>query len=92
VFLLRCHRCSHRLYASQCTTAEDLQYQKVRRIRVRLGASANLAEPIHPSTKPKGMHWRTWERLRAEAEAVHQRILQRHNHWFARFLGQQGLG
>jgi hypothetical protein len=77
VFTLRCHRCSHRPYASQCTTAEDRQYHRVRTIRARLGASPNLGEPIDPATKPKGMHWRTWERLCAQEAAVHRRFLQR---------------
>jgi hypothetical protein len=91
VFTLRCHYCSHRLYASQCTIEEDRQYQRVRKMRGRLGASPNLGEPIDASTKPKGMHWRTWRRLCAQEDVLHHRILQRYNHWFARFLVQKGL-
>jgi hypothetical protein len=90
VFALRCHRCSHRPYASQCTTAEDRQYQRVRAIRARLGASPNLGKPIDPATKPKGMHWRTWQRLCAQEEVLHQRILQRLDHWLRGFMRAGG--
>ena len=38
--------------------------RKSRKIRQELGASMNLLEPIWQ--KPKGMHWRTFERLRQE--------------------------
>jgi hypothetical protein len=36
--------------------------RKARKIRQRLGASNNLFEPVWE--KPKGMHWKTFERLR----------------------------
>jgi hypothetical protein len=39
--------------------------RKARKIRQKLGASMNLLEPIWQ--KPKGMHWRTFERLRYKA-------------------------
>jgi hypothetical protein len=39
--------------------------RKARKIRQGLGASMNLLEPIWQ--KPKGMHWRTFERLRQKA-------------------------
>jgi len=39
--------------------------RKARKIRQELGASMNLLEPIWQ--KPKGMHWRTFERLRNKA-------------------------
>jgi hypothetical protein len=35
--------------------------RKARKIRERLGASNNLFEPVWE--KPKGMHWKTFERL-----------------------------
>ena len=72
---VQCRHCARLPYASQHTTAEDRRYQKVRTIRDRLGASPNLAEPISPGTKPRGMHWRTWERLRAQEQQAHQVIL-----------------
>lgn len=71
-----CRSCLRVPYTSQCTTAEDRLYEKVRRIRTRLGASHNLTELIRPSRKPKGMHWATWERLRAQEQALQAQIRQ----------------
>ena len=39
--------------------------RKERRIRERLGMGPNLTIPI--TSKPKGMHWKTFHRLRSKA-------------------------
>jgi hypothetical protein len=70
-----CRHCYTLPYGSQQETAQDRHYRKVRKIRDRVGASHNLTEPIWPWNKPKGMHWHTWERLRAEEEQAHRRVL-----------------
>jgi hypothetical protein len=70
-----CRHCSALPYGSQQETAEDRHYRKVRKIRDRLGASPNLTESIHPWQKPKGMHWRTWERLRQQEAEVQWQML-----------------
>ena len=62
-----CRHCYALPYGSQQETAQDRHYRKVRKIRYRLGASHNLTEPVWPWNKPKGMHWRTWERLLDQA-------------------------
>ena len=41
---------------------------KAQRIRQRLGGDGSLGEPF--PEKPKGMHWRTYERLRDDEERV----------------------
>jgi hypothetical protein len=63
-----CRHCYELPYGSQQETAEDRSLRKVRTLRERLGASMNLLEPIW--TKPKGMHWRTFERLLQEEETA----------------------
>ena len=66
-----CRRCLKLPYRSQGETAADRARRRARKIRARLGASMNLANPI--GEKPRGMHWRTFERLCAEvrsAEAI----------------------
>jgi len=70
-----CRSCYALPYGSQQETATDRHYRKIRKIRDRLGASHNLTEPIWPWNKPKGMHWRTWERLRAQEEQAHGLVL-----------------
>ena len=70
-----CRHCYWLPYASQCERGQDRHYRKVRKIRNRLGASHNLTEPVWPWHKPKGMHWRTWERLRQQEEQAHRLVL-----------------
>jgi len=70
-----CRHCYALPYGSQQETAQNRHYRKVRKIRDRLGASHNLTEPIWPWQKPKGMHWRTWERLQQQEEHAHRLVL-----------------
>ena len=70
-----CRHCYELPYGSQQETAEDRHSRKVRKIRDRLGASHNLMESVWPWNKPKGMHWRTWERLRQQEEQAHRVVL-----------------
>jgi hypothetical protein len=45
--------------------------QRAQKIRERLGGSSNLLEPF--PEKPRGMHLRTYDRLRELAEIAEQR-------------------
>ena len=65
-----CRHCYELPYGSQQETEEARLLRKVRKLRERLGASMNLLEPIWPWNKPKGMHWRTFDRLLQEEEAA----------------------
>lgn len=65
--IFACRHC-HKL-AYQCQRETDA-YRAMRRadtIRLRLGWGAGVANP--EGGKPKGMHWRTFERLKAEYAA-----------------------
>jgi hypothetical protein len=60
--LFACRHCYGLAYASQ---QESLRYRglgKARKIRARLGGSLNMSDDF--PDRPKGMHWRTYTRLR----------------------------
>lgn len=61
-----CRHCYGLAYASQQEGRALRLLHKAQATRERLGGSASMDQPFPP--KPKGMHWRTYERLRAEAE------------------------
>ena len=66
--LFACRRCYGLSYASQQQMPLHRGLEQARNIRMRLGGSADLLEPF--PGKPKGMHKRTFLRLRARAEAA----------------------
>jgi hypothetical protein len=57
-------------YTSQQETEIDRMMRKKRKIRDRLGASHNLSMPIW--RKPKGMHWKTFDRLQDQEEEINK--------------------
>jgi len=70
-----CRHCHDLAYASQQETPVYRLLRKVRNISERLGGSGNLLESF-PS-KPKGMHWMTYWRLREKGEQAELESLQR---------------
>lgn len=65
-----CRHCYGLGYESQREDRADRLRNKAQAIRRKLGGSANLNAPF--PEKPKGMHWKTYWRLRREAqEAEH---------------------
>lgn len=60
-----CRHCYDLTYRSRNESAMDRARERAQDIRGRLGGSASLIEPLPP--KPKGMHWRTYNRLCNEA-------------------------
>ena len=60
-------------YLSQRRSVRDRPLERARGIRMALGGSANMMDPF--PGKPLGMWWRTYDRLRAKAEASHTATL-----------------
>jgi hypothetical protein len=69
--IFACRTCHQLVYESQRMPAHDRALRKVQAIRVKLGGSGSMADFFPP--KPKGMHYRTYERLSMEAETADTR-------------------
>ena len=70
-----CRRCGDLVYPSSRENNIARAVRQERKLRKRIGASCDLMERPSRGTKPKGMWWRTYERLlqrvhMAEARAV----------------------
>jgi hypothetical protein len=64
--LFACRQCYRLTYTCQRENRRDRSLTTAQKIRLRLGGSPNMLEPF--PDKPKGMHWRTYSRLRTRAE------------------------
>lgn len=62
-----CRHCHKQAYGTQRQKADDRATSKADTIRKRLGWEAGILNL--PGGKPKGMHWRTFEQLRAAHHA-----------------------
>jgi hypothetical protein len=60
--LFACRQCYGLAYACQQAVPRDRNLIQARKIRERLGGDPNVLNPL-PS-KPSGMHWQTYDRLR----------------------------
>jgi len=65
--IFACRHCHQLAYACQRETDDNRAMRRADTIRRRLGWGAGIANP--EGGKPKGMHWRTFERLKAEHDA-----------------------
>jgi hypothetical protein len=59
----RCRHCHDLTYASRQAGLRYRLILKAQKVRERLGGELGVVNPF--PTKPKGMHWRRYERLRA---------------------------
>lgn len=74
-----CRHCYDLVYESQRESKLHRSLNIEQNIRMRLGGSGSLADPF-PS-KPKGMHWNTYLRLRNKAEYAELRYLRMLDEW-----------
>ena len=65
--IFACRHCYRLAYPSQRETADDRAARRADSIRERLGWEPGILNG--PGLKPKGMHWRTFKRLKAEHDA-----------------------
>lgn len=65
--IFACRHCHRLAYACQRETPDDRAARRADTIRRRLGWKEGILNPI--GGKPKGMHWRTYERLIREHNA-----------------------
>ena len=65
--IFACRHCYRLAYPSQRETDDDRAARRADRIRERLGWEPGILNGN--GLKPKGMHWRTFERLTAEHDA-----------------------
>lgn len=63
-----CRHCWQFTYDSQSEAPYSRALSKAQAIRMKLNGSGNMGEDF--PRKPKGMHWRTYYQLRAQAEAA----------------------
>jgi len=61
---IACRRCHHLAYPSQRERADDRALRRAEGLRHRLGWEPGILNP--QGGKPKGMHWRTFMRIREE--------------------------
>jgi hypothetical protein len=66
--LYACRHCYGLAYASQQESPRFRNISRSRKIRMRLGGGVDLGTPF--PQKPRGMHWSTYQRLRARGEAA----------------------
>jgi hypothetical protein len=77
-----CRHCYDLSYQSQRDNKVDRALHRAKKIREQLGGSASMMEPF--PEKPKGMHWRTYERLWWEHHEAEMEQLMGMREWLDR--------
>lgn len=84
--IFACRHCDQLAYASQRENADDRATRQAAKIRDRLGWQPGILNG--PGDKPKGMHWRTYQRLVYE----HDTFVNQSLAWMAKRLSHvQGV-
>ena len=84
-----CRNCSGLHYQCQSETRLDRSMRRARRFRKKIGASLNLTVPIWD--KPKGMHWRTYDRLRFRAMNAERQTWNETARWLDEMRGRMAM-
>ena len=71
--LFACRHCHQLAYRSQREAPGDRAIRKAHKVRARLGWEIGVLNPS--GDKPKGLRWRTFERLRARENFFSLRVL-----------------
>ena len=74
-----CRHCFKLAYTSERENDTYRLYRKADKIRERLGWGAGIALP--DGAKPKGMHWKTFYRLKARHDATVQHVIGYTHQW-----------
>jgi len=77
-----CRHCYELVYESQRELKRHRFLRIDQKIRMRLGGSGSISEPF--PLKPKGMHWKTYNRLRCKAEYAEHCYLTMLDGWIHR--------
>jgi hypothetical protein len=72
--LFACRHCYGLAYESQQEPVHQRGLGKAQKIRMQMGGSQNMFEPF--PDKPKGMHWRTYDRRRGAHDVAEARFLK----------------
>jgi len=84
--LWRCRHCYDLTYATRQATTRGRYLIKAQKIRERLGGRPSLLEEFPP--KPKGMHWKRYERLRMRHDAAEKQFCGVTAAWLYRLGGR----
>ena len=85
--LFACRHCYRLHYACQSEKPMDRHLRKAQKIRARLGGSLSTFDPL--PEKPKGMHWRTYERLWDMAGTTEDMMWRETAEWMTRRFGSR---
>jgi hypothetical protein len=83
-----CRHCYGLTYLSQRDNATYRALHRAQDIRRKLGGSANMMEPF--PDRPKGMHWRTYERLWWEHHEAEMEQLNGMREWLGKLAKEVG--
>ena len=83
-----CRHCYDLVYGSQREDKTQRALRRAQKIRKRLEGSANMMEPF--PDKPKGMHWKTYERLWWEHHEADMEQLAGLSEWLDRLEKKVG--